>query len=830
MVNFTVEQLRALMDRPDYIRNMSVIAHVDHGKTTLTDSLIARAGIISVDSAGRKRWMTTDKEGQDRGITIKSSGVTLCYEVSGQEYLINLIDSPGHVDFSSEVTAALRVTDGALVVVDCVEGVCVQTETVLRQALSERIKPVLFINKVDRNMLELQLDAEEMYQNFCRTIEKTNSIISTYDTGAMGEIQVDPAKGNVAFGSGLMGWGFTLRQFAKIYAAKFGVDEEKMRMRLWGENYFDAEGKKWKKTPTSDSGKPIPRGFCCLIIDPIQRLATASREGNLDRVRKMTESLNIPMRPEDYELPGKDLLKKVMQEWLNAADCLLEMITTHLPSPKEAGAYRTEILYEGPMDDECAMAMRTCDPNGPLMMYVSKMIPTSDYSRFYAFGRVFSGTVSTGQRVRIMGPNYKPGLREDLYEKNIPRTVLMMGRMIEAVSDVPAGNTVGLVGIDQYIAKSGTISNHPNAHNIKTMKYSVFPVVRVAVTTKNAADLPKLVEGLRKLSKSDQLVQCTSSENGENIVAGCGELHVEICLHDLENEFAKVQIIKSDPVVTYKETISTETSQVCLAKSANKLNRLFCSAQPLAPELVVDIEAGKIAPGQDQREQVKVLAQTYNWDLNEAKKLWSFGPDGTGANMLVDMTSSVQYLQEAKDSIDGGFQWATREGVLCGEALRGVRFNILDVLLHSDSVHRGGGQIIPTARRVFQACQRCAGPTLEEPMFLVDIQTPADSIGGVYQTLATRRGIVQSEEPINGTPLMQIKAYLPVAESFGFNALLRAQTSGKAFPQCVFHHWEMLAGSVEDQRSMTAEVVRAVRLRKGMPAEVAPIEQLVDRL
>ena len=830
MVNFTVEQLRALMDRPDYIRNMSVIAHVDHGKTTLTDSLIAKAGIISIDTAGKKRWMTTDKEGQERGITIKSTGVSLCYEVQGQEYLINLIDSPGHVDFSSEVTAALRVTDGALVVVDCVEGVCVQTETVLRQALTERIKPVLFINKVDRNMLELQLDAEGMYQSFCRTIEKTNSIISTYDSGVMGDLQVDPSLGNVAFGSGLMGWGFTLAQFAKIYATKFGVDEEKMRKRLWGENYFDAVGKKWKKTPISDSGKPLPRGFCCLIIDPIQRLATATKENNLERVRKITETLNIPLRPEDFELRGKDLLRKVMQEWLNAADCLLDMITQHLPSPKEAGRYRTEILYEGPMDDECAMAMRTCDPTGPLMMYVSKMIPTSDYSRFYAFGRVFSGTIATGQRVRIMGPNFRPGSREDLYEKSIPRTVLMMGRNIETVSDVPAGNTVGLVGIDQYIAKSGTISDHPNAHNIKTMKYSVSPVVRVAVTTKNPTDLPKLVEGLRKLSKSDQLVQCTSSENGENIVAGCGELHVEICLHDLENEFAKVQIVKSDPVVTYKETVSRASSQVCLAKSANKLNRLFCVAQPLAPELVADIEAGKVTPGQDPREQVRSLYQTYGWDLNEAKKLWSFGPDNTGANLLVDQTTAVQYLQEAKDSIDGGFQWATREGVLCGEALRGVRFNIMDVLLHSDSVHRGGGQIIPAARRVFQACERCAGATLEEPMFLVDIQTPTECIGGVYQTLATRRGIVQSEEPVNGTPLMQVKAYLPVAESFGFNALLRAQTSGKAFPQCVFHHWEPLPGDVDDARSMTAEVVRAIRLRKGMQAEVPPVEQLADRL
>merc|ERR1719293_305002 len=155
------------------------------------------------------------------------------------------------------------------------------------------------------------------------------------------------------------------------------------------------------------------------------------------------------------------------------------MIAIHWPSPLTAQNYRMEQLYEGPKDDAVATAFKNCDADGPLMAYISKMVPTSDKGRFFAFGRVFAGKVATGQKVRIMGPNYVPGTKKDLYIKAIQRTVLCMGRRQDAVEDVPCGNTVAMVGLDQYITKNATLTNEKNsdAHPIKAMKFSVSPVV-----------------------------------------------------------------------------------------------------------------------------------------------------------------------------------------------------------------------------------------------------------------------------------------------------------------------------------------------------------------
>lgn len=843
---YSVERMREAMNRQNNIRNLSVIAHVDHGKTTLTDSLLSAAGLLATDQAGNKCATDTRVDEQLRGITIKSTAVSMLYELteeemspmvstkyapSGSEFLVNLIDCPGHVDFSSEVTAALRVTDGAMVVVDAVSGVCVQTETVLRQALAEGIRPVLMINKLDRLILERQLDPESLYQQVCSVIRNANAVIDAYSGDscpALEGIVLDPSLGNVAFGAGLHGWGFTLHQMAQQYARKLGIKTERLMCRLWGDHYYNAEQRKWSEQP----GPGYIRGFCKFVMEPIYKMLTASLDNDDPSVCfALCDKLSLKLTPEERSLRGKPLMSQVMRRWLPAGAAMFQLVILQLPCPAEAQSHRVPLLYEGPLDDDAAVAIKGCDSSGPLMMYVSKMVPATDNSRFYAFGRVFSGTIATGQKVRIMGPNYRPdgGKDTDLYIKTVPRTLVMMGGGVLAVDEIPSGNVCGLVGIDKWLLKTGTITTLKNAHNMKVLRFSVSPVVRVAVETNQPADLPRLLEGLKRLVKSDPMVQ-VQSENGQHIVAGAGELHLDVCLKDLEEQFAGVPIRRSHPVVAYRETVTANSDRVCLAKSGNKHNRLYMRASPLPDELVDDIEKGIVHAGQEMKERTRRLVDHYGWDAGEARRIWSFGPEGRGPSFLVDCTKGQQNLNDIKDTVVAGFQWAMQEGCLCEESVRGVRIDILDAMVHSDPACRRGGQIIPAARRAVMAAMLTAQPRLQEPVFLVEVQCPQTSLGGVYSVVTKRRGHVIEEQAVEGSPLYSVKAYLPVNESFGFAEDLRAATGGKAFPQCIFDHWQVLPGDPRDPGSRAGNVIMTTRKRKALQEEVPVLEHFLDKL
>jgi len=304
---------------------------------------------------------------------------------------------------------------------------------------------------------------------------------------------------------------------------------------------------------------------------------------------------------------------------------------------------------------------------------------------------------------------------------------------------------------------------------------------------------------------------------------------VEICLKDLREEYAQCDFIVSDPVVSYRETVGELSTQTVLAKSPNKHNRIYLTAEPMSDELCTAIEDGKAGPKADPKERAKLLRETYEWDENAARKIWCWGPETDGANVVVDQTQAVQYLLEIKEHVTSAFQWATKEGPLCEENMRGIRFNIMDVTLHADAIHRGAGQIMPPTRRACFAAELTGKPTLQEPVFLVEITCPQAAMSGVYNCMNLRRGCVFEENPREGTPLIQVKAHLPVSESFGFVSALREATGGQAFPQCVFDHWENLPGDCMVEGKMQ-DLILAVRKRKNLKVEMPKLSEYNDKL
>ncbi|GJJ71251.1 elongation factor 2 [Entomortierella parvispora] len=851
MVALSLERILELMRKPTNIRNVAVFAQKGHGATELMDTLsVSEAHIRCLREPHTCLYPpppNKQKADMDHPVTVQPTILPLHLklteedllnikqEANGPEFLINLFYPPRHIDLTSGVIRNLLATDGALILTNCLDPIPSSTMSALRRVVDERVKPVLVLNQIDRVFEELSLSQEDLYQGFAWTIQSANNVTASCNPSKdiFERVIFDPVQGTVVFASGLHGWAFTLQQFADRYAQKFPVNRAKLVKRLWGNYHFDVTTKSWTERTVDADGQPLARGFNLFVLDPILKLFDAILHFKTDTYEELLRRLEIHLSESEKELSGKPLLRVVLQKFLPASDTLLRTAVLHLPSPVTAQKYRVDTLYGGPMNDECAVGIRNCDPEGPLMMHISKMIRTADKDRFYGLGRIFSGTIRAGARVRIMGPCFKSGSSRDLYIHHIQRLVLLMSSTAEPVGECSAGNVVGVVGIDQFLLQSGTISSSDCADTIKDIHYSITPLVQVKVDAKDSKDLPKLLESLKNLSRMDPLVTTLILETGEHVVAAEGERQLWHLFQDLEGELGEVQIVKSDPFTQYRETVQAE-SRPALAKSPNKHNRLFMKAMPLGDDVTHAIERGDISPNFDLKSRARIMSDDYEWDNQEARKIWSFGPDSVGPNLLVNCTRGVAYLNEVKESIVAGFQWTTREAVFTEEPMRGCRLNILDVVMSSDAIHRGGGQIIPTARSAIYASTMMARPGIMEPVFDIAISCPERVMANVIKTLVKHRGEVVNEEfyfpQRTGDNLLMVKAVLPVAESFGIQSKLSMATGDQATViRMAFNHWKLMPG-VSNEDPQLIELISSIRRRKGFNEALPALDRFLDRL
>ncbi|XP_017135060.1 elongation factor-like GTPase 1 [Drosophila miranda] len=795
--------LALLQRRQQQVRNICILAHVDHGKTTLADSLVASNGIISQRMAGKLRYLDSRQDEQERGITMKSSSISLHYKDHGNrnenDFLVNLIDSPGHVDFSSEVSTAVRLCDGAIVVVDVVEGVGAQTRACLKQIYEEQLKPVLVLNKLDRLILEKQMEPLDAYFHLTQVLEQVNAVLGSIFASDVlareditqkdnqesaleevddSELYFSPSSGNVVFSSAYDGWAFSVRDFAAMYDKRLEMKREELEQVLWGDFYYNSKKKCAMPGAQEKAKKPM---FVQFVLENIWSMydIIAVRKDK-DKLPGIAEKLGLKLAARDLRLTDPKLqIKAVLGQWLPIDSSVLHMVVQHVPPPHRISEERAQrLLYPAniqlsslPLETlKLKDSFTSCDAGSDnVIAFVSKMTPVhvsqlpqnrpkrmtdqelqtrrdevrrrieerkhqseqTELERitegveqlstkqedtpkeepppgpepeaeaernefvFVAFARVFSGTLRRGMELFNLSPKHDPRQPTHRIEGHAPYGTrvtigdlyMFMGGELQLLDEVPAGNIVGIGGLGAHIVKTATLSSTLDCTSFSELSIMATPILRVAIEPVQPQDMPKLVKGLKLLNQADACVQVSVAPTGEHVITTLGEVHVEKCVHDLEQSYAKVKVNVSKPIVSFRETIvpaatvdmvneaivktaddKDVSKKIAIQQTLNKLGTLKVIALPLPPEAVELLERhteffkelAATPRNQLLSEKYATLLASIKLKLVAAlqdlhlfglsslspeelvSRLWALGPRNCGTNLLLNLTDYEQ--------------------------------------------------------------------------------------------------------------------------------------------------------------------------------------------
>ncbi|XP_055378467.1 elongation factor-like GTPase 1 isoform X2 [Condylostylus longicornis] len=847
-----LKKLIELQNEISKVRNICILAHVDHGKTTLADSLVASNGIISQRMAGKLRYLDNRPDEQERGITMKSSSISLYYQnfPNSDEYLINLIDSPGHIDFCNEVSTAVRLCDGAIIIVDVLEGVCPQTRACLQQVYTEKLKPVLLLNKIDRLILEKQMSPLDAYVHITQVLEQVNAAfgnifasdilskeqttldknyVSALDEVDDSKLYFSPENKNVVFCSALDGWAFTIDDFAKMYSQRLNIEPKELEKALWGDYFYNAKKKCSVLGAQEKAKKPM---FVQFIFENLWNLYDIIIiRKDKEKLPGVAEKLGVKLQARDLRLTEpRAQLKILFQQWLPIDTSVLKIVVDNIPSPKCIDEERSEQLLCSSSYDFKSFPIQTqelkkhfvnCNPKSETVIaFISKMVAVeksklpenkpkrltqeeldkrreiarqkilerkqqqatqenadlqsiekgietlaTDDSKnntevesqketlddkndhvFIAFARVFSGTIKKGMKLFALSPKHNPKILEENAEQiDFPYVeqivvgdlYLFMGGDLESLEEVPAGNIIGIGGLENAVVKSATLSSSIYCPSFSEMNQMAKPILRVAIEPVNPLEMPKLLKGLKLLNQSDACVQVSLQETGEHVIATLGEVHLEKCVRDLEESYAKIKLNVSKPIVSFRETIVPEATvdmvnemilktekediskKIINIQTANKSCSIAMLALPMPQKVTEILEANvdifkillavtKFNTLSDKQiliiNQVKNSLQTALIDFkinlphdksNLVNKIWSVGPKKIGTNILLNLSDyihsnfwnpsisiSKSNQEDVRKDFDysfiNGFQLATAAGPLCEEPMTGVCFLILD--------------------------------------------------------------------------------------------------------------------------------------------------------
>ena len=721
----SLQKIKRLVSNQATIRNVATSAHIHHGKTAFTDNLLAAAGMMASKNAGdlddgMATWQHSDE--QERLMTVDAANVSMAHKYQDEEYLINLIDTPGHVDFGGNVTRAMRAIDGTFVLVCAVEGIMPQTETVLRQALKERVKPVLFINKVDRLINELKVTPEQMQERFMKIIEKFNLLIEQIaEKDYREKWKVSVSDGSVAFGSARENWALSIQ-----FMQKKGVSFKDI-YRLYDGSMTPEERDKWV--------------------------------------------------------------------WENAPlhEVILDMAVKHLPNPVEAQKYRIPKIWKGDIDSKLGQDLINCRRDGDLAFVVTNIVIEPKSGKEICAGRLYSGTVKPGMEV-FSNNTGKPGKIQQVFVYN--------GIKPEQLDEVPAGNVLAITGLNIDVGETVTLKQETPFEEIKHLFQ---PVITKSIEVVRTADLPKLIEVLRKVGKEDPSIKIEiNEETGESLLSGMGELHLEIIEGRIKNEKG-LEVKMGNPIIVYNETVS-KASPVAEGRSPNKHNSFFIKISPLDDVASKSIELGEVPTGRIKKNTSDVLKQysSLGWTNDEVKCIRNIYK----GNVFLDETRGEVHIGEVIEMVLDAFEMVMNQGPLAREPCSKMKISLMDIKLHEDAIHRGPAQVYPAVREAISESMKAAGATLLEPLQIHVIDCPESFMGAVTKLVGGKRGQILDMRQDGGTA--EVDAKLPVAEMIGWSSDLRSATEGRGISSLKDQIFEKIPPSLQ------ADVIRKIRERKGL--------------
>lgn len=718
-----IDKIKRMTSQQENIRNVATSAHIHHGKTAFTDNLLAAAGMMASKNAGdldsgMTTWQHSDE--QERLMTVDAANVSMTHEYQDKEYLINLIDTPGHVDFGGNVTRAMRAIDGTFVLVCASEGIMPQTETVIKQALRERVKPVLFINKVDRLIKEVKLTPEGMQKRFAEIINEFNMLIEQIAEKDLKEKwKVNVLDGSVAFGSAVDNWALSVPfmkkknvSFKDIYAL-YDMNEEDKKKWVWE---------------------------------------------------------NAPM----FEV-------------------ILDMAVKHLPNPIEAQKYRIPKIWKGELDSQFGKDLLSCNRDGEVAFVVTRIVIDPRSGKEISAGRIYSGTIKSGMDVWCNNAK-KPS--------KIQQVLVYNGIKPEQLEEVPAGNVLAVSGLNVDVGETITVKEQTPFEEIKHL---FEPVITKSIEVVKTADLPKLVEILRKVAKEDPSVKVEiNDQTGESLISGMGELHLEIIENRIKTEKG-LEVKTSPPIIVYRETVKKE-SVVSEGRSPNKHNSFFIKVEPLEKEIFDAIQASEIPEGRVKKKSQELadILSKYGWSGDQIRSV----RDIYKGNMFVDETRGEVHMGEVIEMILDAFEMVMNQGPLAREPCTRMKFSLSDIKLHEDAIHRGPAQVYPAVRESITNAMKQANATLLEPLQIHLIDVPENFMGEITKLVGSKRGQMLNVTQESGSA--EIEAKIPVSEMIGWSSDLRSATEGRGNSSLKDQLFEPIPIGLQ------AEVIKKIRDRKGL--------------